>query len=153
MALRVAYEDPEQLLAWATQTTGMTYRSDAQVIGLRDDEATRAAVIFDTFSPWDVQVHVVATDTAGPTWITDEFIRHCAAYPFITCKYDRVTATISIRNRPALVLAGYMGFKREGIARRSGPDRCDFVLLGLLREECRFLPPLVRYRQSTKAAI
>ena len=152
MALCVCYDHPDQLIAWAATTSGRKYRSDAQAIGLTDGDIIRAAVVFDTFSPWDVQVHVVANDS-GPSWITTEFMRHCAAYPFITCKYDRVTATISRNNRPALALARYMGFKREGIARRSGPDRSDFVLLGLLRDECRFLPPLVRYRQSTKAAV
>lgn len=134
----MVYADPDSMIAWAQdRTPGRTpYRADARAIGLIDDEL-RAVVVFDNFTPWDCHVHI---STEGRHAMTEEFVRHCCAFPFITCGFDRVSATISTRHRAALSIARWVGFRREGLARGAGHDRLGMVLLGMTRQECRWLP-------------
>lgn len=152
MAPTPHYDDEREMIAWAQSVTSTRFRDDAHAIGVTDDGLLLAVTVFDTFTPWDCQVHIVATE--GGDWIDPTYMRHCCAYPFITCKLDRVSAQIRASNRPALTMARWMGFRREGLQRCAGPDRAGLVTLGMLRSECRWLPhPLAMSRQTLGAAI
>lgn len=150
----VVYDDPDAMIAWAQERTptGAPYREDARAIGLASDSdhSFVAVVVFDTFTPWDCQVHVVASRR----WIDPIFMRHACAFAFLTCGYERVGAIISQDNRPALSLARWMGFRREGYQRMAGIHNEGMVALGLLRAQCRWLPKtMAPPRQAVRSAL
>lgn len=60
-------------------------------------------------------------------------------YAFRTAKLRRITARISRSNARMLRLADHLGFCREGLYRQGSPDGEDQVLLGMLKEECRWV--------------
>lgn len=152
MAPQPHYADEREMIAWAQTVTKALFRDDAHAIGLVDDEVLLAVTVFDTFTRWDCQAHFVGTDSNR--WLDPTYIRHCFAYPFITCGFGRVTALIAADNRPALTMARWVGFSREGLQRRAGDSQAGIVALGMLREECRWLPhPLATARQMACAAI
>ena len=51
----------------------------------------------------------------------------------------RVTALVPAKNTAALRFDLHLGFKQEGVVRHALPDD-DIIILGLLREDCRFIP-------------
>lgn len=139
MTARLVYEDTDRLLAWAEKRTptGFPFRDDATAIGLERAGALVAVVIFDTFTPWECQLHICAE---GRHWTAPELWRAAAAYAFIQCSYQRVTAQISVKHRRALALARAMGFVREGFLRHAGIEGEGMVALAMYRGSCRWLP-------------
>ena len=135
----ILYQDPERMIAWAQERTpGGTFRDDARAIGSERDGELEAVVVFDTFGPRDCHMSVAA-DYSRP-WLTREFMRHVAAFPFITCGFPRISTIVSERNERAIRFNEHMGLKLEGRKRKAGVDGEDWLLYGLLREECRWLP-------------
>ena len=67
----------------------------------------------------------------------------CFMHPFAQWGLRRVTGLVPAKNTDALRFDLHLGFKQEGYLRHALPDD-DLVLLGMLRENCRFIPE--RYR-------
>ena len=64
-------------------------------------------------------------------------------HPFVQWKLRRVTGLVPAKNTKALRFDLHLGFVREGYLRNALPDD-DIIVLGMLREECIYLP--VAYR-------
>lgn len=75
---------------------------------------------------------------AGGGGITRRFLRECFRYAFETCGVDRVTAQVDEDNEKALDLDRRLGFVDEGRIRK-GKDGKDILILGMLRDECRWI--------------
>ena len=110
--------------AWEPHTNGIGWLRDGQIV---------AAVAFERYVPKvDVQLHC-----AG------RFPRRAFAETFIhvfhTLGCRRATGLVSSKNRRALDFDLHLGFRLEGIVRRAGLDGSDIYVLGMLREECRFI--------------
>lgn len=145
-----------ELIAWAEARTptGAPFRSDARAVGLLDDDEIVAALIFDTFSPWDCHIHICAE---GRRWISPDLWRAGAAFAFLQCRYRRVTALISTQNRRARALVRAGGFRPEGLLTGAGMNGEGMVVFGLLARDCRWLPktigPLLHPRHSGHSAV
>lgn len=139
MTRKVVYDDPDAMIAWAQQRTpGGLFRRDARAIGLALDGELIAVTVFDTFGPRDCYMSVAANYEMP--WLTREYMRHVAAFPFITCQFPRISTVVSEHNTRALRFNEHMGLKLEGRKRKAGLHGEDWLLFGMLREECRWLP-------------
>lgn len=134
----IDYTQCPERLAWAARTVGLErFRDDAKIISILSGEHLAAVVVYDTWGEADVCMHI-ASDGTGH-WMTREALVKCFAFPFIQCKMRRVTGLVPSKNTRALQFDLKLGFKQEGLFRHAMPDD-DIVALGMLREECRWIP-------------
>lgn len=134
----IVYGDNARLLGWAERQTGGRYFHDAQAIGYETDSGLRAVFVFDLFATAGCFMHIASDGSRR--WATRELLIHAFAYPFITCRFRRVTADIAADNATAIRMVTQLGAVEEGRMREAGPDGQDVVLFGLLRRDCRWLP-------------
>ena len=138
MTTRLIYGEEHRLLPWARGRIGLQdFRRDAYTIGLERDGELVAVVVFDSFSDVDCNMHIASDGTAR--WMTKELLLAAFAYPFVQLRLNRVTGMVPAKNADALAFDEHLGFVREGYHRKAMPDD-DIVSLGLLRENCRFIP-------------
>jgi len=131
------YGQEDRLLPWAQAQIGTTFRRDAYTIGLERDGALVAVVVFDSFGECDVCMHIASDGTKA--WMTKGLLLATFAYPFTQLGLRRVTAMVPAKNTAALAFDENIGFVREGYHPHACPDD-DLISLGLLRENCRFIP-------------
>lgn len=133
------YDRQQELLARAqTRIRGWAPREDAVAIGHERDGRMVGVVVFDTHSPTTCFMHVAAGERR---WLSKAFIVTVMAYPFLQVGYPRISCMISAENALSLRLTRLCGWTEEGRLRRAGIDGETIILFGMLREECRWLPP------------
>jgi RimJ/RimL family protein N-acetyltransferase len=137
MTARLIYGEEDRLLPWAQERIGVRFRPDAYTIGLERDGALVAVVVYDAFSEADCNMHIASDGTQA--WMNKSLLLAAFAYPFIQLKLRRVTGMVPAKNTRALAFDQHIGFVREGYHPKALPDD-DLVSLGLLRENCRFIP-------------
>lgn len=135
---KVIYGEEERLLPWACERIGIDcFRSDARTIGLERDGVLAAVVVFDSFSDVDANIHVASDGSR--LWMNRELLVSTFAYAFIQCGLRRLTGLVQSDNERALAFDEHLGFRREGYHPKAAKTG-DLVSLGLLREDCRFIP-------------
>ena len=140
---KLIYGENERMLPWAAPRIGVTaFRSDAQTIGYERDGELVAVVVFDGFSHGDGYMHVASDGSRR--WLTRELLTAAFAYPFIQCRLRRITALVPAKNHVALKFDEELGFRREGYHPHAAESGGDIISLGMLREQCRFLPQEAR---------
>jgi RimJ/RimL family protein N-acetyltransferase len=92
--------------------------------------------VYNMFTQRDVHMHCAGI---GKRWLSRRFIGECFRYPFIQLGVRRITGLVVASNISALTLDLHLGFKREGIIRKAAENDEDLIVLGMLREECRWL--------------
>ena len=137
----VIYGEDKALILWAASIIKCKFRDDAKAIGLKRDGVIIAATVFDGFSECDCNMHIASNGSGH--WLTRKFLISSFAYPFIQLKLRRVTGLVPAKNTNALRFDHHLGFITEGVCRYALPDD-DIVVLGLLREDCRFIHPKYR---------
>lgn len=140
----VVYGQNYRFVYWAQDRLGLEFRSDAESIGLEDEDGTiRASVVFDNFSLCDVNMHVVSDGSRA--WLNREYIVRCFAYPFLQCDFRRVTGLVPANNERALEFDLRLGFEIEGRLKDALPDQ-DIILLGMTR--AKGLEVIQKYRKG-----
>lgn len=120
---------------FAEERLQTTFGPHAQFIGrLRPDGSVWGVVAYDAFTKHDCQMHFAG----DKGWVSRQLVRAAFAYPFRQLGLSRVTGLVDERNERVLAMDKKMGFKEEGRVRAALGDR-DLILLGMLREECRYL--------------
>lgn len=138
MSSVLIYGQEDRLLPWAAaRTGGGTFREDAYALGLERDGVLVAVVVYDGFSVADCNMHVASDGSRH--WLNRTFLAAAFAHPFLQWGLRRVTGLVPAKNAAALAFDEHLGFAREGYHRHALPDD-DLVTLGLLREDCRYLP-------------
>jgi RimJ/RimL family protein N-acetyltransferase len=138
MTTNVIYGQEERLLPWVAERMGIArFRRDAYSIGVERDGELVGVVVYDTFSEADCCMHV-ASDGSG-RWLTKEALVRFFAYPFVQLGLRRVTSPIGTKNAASMRFCEHLGFEREGFCRHGLPDD-DVIVMGLIRENCRFIP-------------
>lgn len=136
----IVYDD-ESMIPWAVERIGLEPRSDVVAIGWRENGELRAVTMYDCFSKADCNIHI-ASDGTG-TWLHRSFLVTCFMHPFVQWNLRRMTGLVPAKNKKALNFDLHLGFKQEGYLRHALPDD-DIILLGMLREDCRFIPKQYR---------
>ena len=133
----LTYDNPERLIAWAAECIGFEPRQDVKAIGWTDGDTLKAVTLYDGFSECDCNIHIASDGSRQ--WLSRGFLRASFAHPFIQWNLRRVTGLVPSKNQDALRFDLHLGFEREGYIRHALPDD-DIIVLGMLRENCRFIP-------------
>lgn len=134
--IRIATEED---IAWAADRIGIrSFRKDAKGIAIERASRLSAVVVYDCFSACDCSMHIASDGSRR--WLTREFLAEAFAYPFLQLGLRRVTAKVASKNLDALEFDRRLGFLDEGLCREAMPDD-DIVILGMLRRDCRLIPP------------
>lgn len=137
MTSQLVYGQEDRLLPWAEARIGAgKFRRDAYSIGLEKDGELAAVVVFDNFSAADCNMHIASDGTGA--WMSKSLLLAAFAYPFQQLGLRRVTGVVPSKNAQAIAFDEHLGFVREGYCPHAMPDG-DVVILGLLRENCRFI--------------
>ncbi len=91
--------------------------------------------VFNNFTHTDVHIHVAGV---SPKWLTRRFLGEAFRYVFQHLSCRRCTGLVSVSNDHALDFDRRLGFVHEGTIRKLWNDE-DVHVLGMLREECRWL--------------
>ena len=134
----VILNERDRCAEWARQRIAHvpSWGEWCEAIGLEDDGELLAVVVYNLMSECDIAMHVAAIP--GRRWLNREFLGVAFRYPFVQLKLQRVTGYVPEKNVDALRFDLHLGFQREGLLRRALPDD-NVVVLGMLREECRWL--------------
>lgn len=138
---KLIYGQDERLVSWAESVIGVKFRPDSKAIGWGDDDDIRAVAVFDDFSECDCNMHLATRNTGHD--LSRSFFVAAFSFPFVQLKLNRVTGMVPTKNKKAFNLNIKMGFVLEGIARKAIIND-DLYILGMLREECRFIPKKYR---------
>lgn len=136
----IVYND-ESMIPWAIEKIGFEPRLDVRAIGWRENGSLRAVTLYDGFSECDCNMHI-ASDGSG-NWLRRAFLMASFMHPFVQWRLRRVTGLVPAKNKDALRFDLHLGFKQEGYLQHALPDD-DLYLLGMLRENCRYIPPEYR---------
>lgn len=138
MESQVVYGNEKEFLPWAEEKIGVCFRRDAYTIGLIRDGDIVAVTVYDTYSQNDLCMHIASDGTKR--WLNKEFLVKCFAYPFIQLGLERVTGLVDEENTRALQFDLNLGFREEGRHPKAGKNGSTLISLGLLKENCRFIP-------------
>lgn len=139
MTARLIYGNEDRLLPWASARIGIpSFRRDAFSLGLEKEGELVAVVVFDCFSDTECNLHIASDGTRS--WMSKSLLLATFAYPFTQLRLRRVTALVPASNTDAINFDKHIGFVEEGCHRKAAPDGEDMISLGMLREECRWIP-------------
>ena len=113
------------------------FGTDCIALGLEEDGKLIAGVVFNWYTGPSISMHVAAEP--GRRWLNRDFLYRCFAYPFLQLKCNRVTGLVRIDNLDSQRFNEHLGFKKEGVIRQGAEDKTDFILYGMLKDECRWL--------------
>lgn len=112
------------------------FSKDAQGLGVVKDGKLLGGVVFDQWTERNV---VMSGAFDSPRWCSRQTLRQLFSYPFIQLGLRRMTTITTADNERAIRLDLKLGFQHEGTLRNFFPGDVDGVVLGMLREECRWL--------------
>lgn len=106
-------------------------------LGWADDRAGHlvAGVVFNDYTGRNIDMHVAGVGA----WCQPHFFGECFRYPFEQLGVRRVTSRTPADNALALKFVTALGFSREGRVRAALEGDVDLIILGMLREHCRWL--------------
>lgn len=113
------------------------FGDECVAIGLEEDGDLIAGVVYNWYTGPSICMHVAAEP--GRRWLNRDFLFRAFAYPFLQLECNRVTGLVRLDNLDAQRFDEHLGFVKEGIIRQGAADKTDFILYGMLRDECRWL--------------
>lgn len=133
----VIYGQNERVCKWVGERIDESSLDVSEAIGLEQDGELIAGVVFYWYTGPSISMHVAAEP--GKRWMTRDYLYRVFAYPFIQLKCRRVTGLVREDNLDAQRFDEHLGFKREGLIRHGASDGSNFILYGMLKEECKAL--------------
>ncbi len=111
--------------------------TDFKAIGIERDGRVVAGVVYEGMTSRDVNMHCAIDD---PSAVNYAWMFTVFDYPFNQCGLIRVTGLVPRSNTKALSFdIDKVGFKVEGIVRKAFPNGDDVVVLGMLKDECKWI--------------
>lgn len=105
-----------------------------QAIGYEREGNLKGAVVYTNASPTNVVTSIVLEVP-----LTRRFLYAVFWYPFCQLGARRITAMVEDWNEQSIGFCKHLGFKVEGRLRKAAIDGGDVLILGMLKDECRFL--------------
>ena len=137
--IRIVFNERDRCAEWARLRIPHveSWGEWCETIGLERDGELRAVAVYNFYTGADIAMHIAAVP--GRRWMTRDSLRVAFRYPFVQLGCRRVTGYIPAKNADSLRLAQHLGFVREGLKREATEDGDDVVVLGMLKNECRYL--------------
>lgn len=140
---RVAYGHvegrTEEFCQWAAAiiAPGQKFPAETFALAMEVGGEIAAVTLWNGFEDHNCLMSI-ASD-GSKRWITREFLYRSFAYPFIQLGLPRVTAKMDEANLDSVRTALHLGFVEEGRMRRAAPGGRDEIIMGLLKEDCRWI--------------
>lgn len=111
-------------------------------IGVMKDGKVVCVVIYNYWRqmPFGNDLRVIIV-SENPAWCLPGVLRKLFEFPFQTAGCTRLTAVIRDGNTRSFKLCRGLGFKKEGTLRRAFNGRTNAIVMGMLKEECKWLRP------------
>jgi RimJ/RimL family protein N-acetyltransferase len=132
------YGQESKVVPWVGQRIDEeNFGKECIALGLEEDGKLIAGVVFNWYTGPSIAMHVAAEP--GRRWLNRDFLYRCFAYPFLQLNCNRVTGLVKVDNLDSQRFNEHLGFKKEGVIRQGAEDKTDFILYGMLKDECRWL--------------
>lgn len=125
-----------EIVSWVNDRLPFADLSNGAGIGVEEDGAIIAGVVFTNYRKIDIEVSLAAD---SPRWARRGILRAFSAYPFIQLGCRRVTSFVPEWNERARRWNEGFGFTQEGRHPGSFEDGSAAISYGMLRENCRWL--------------
>jgi RimJ/RimL family protein N-acetyltransferase len=146
---------------WVSARLGLDPFEKFHAIGIGREGKPVAGIVFHDFfeRPHGNLISVsVAAET--PDWATRRNLARLLDYPFNVAGCCRVTSTVAANNHRAIRFNLGIGFRKEGEVRNGYDGKTNLLVLGMLKNECRWLrygqrkekDDGKRFKQSSAAA-
>jgi hypothetical protein len=131
---RLLIDAKTEVLAWASHRLGATFREPCFAVGILNSKGRLAgAVIVNDYDARNIEMTMV-----GPGAFRLHAVRAIFAYAFDELKCRRISVTVPEKNIGTIRLAQKCGWVIEG-RKRDYYDNDHAIILGMTRDECRFL--------------
>lgn len=137
--MKIDFEQKPEYFAFASRVLDVNFTHDGgckSITSLHNNGDIAAVAIYSRFHEHNLEMSV-ASDGSG-LWMSKTFLLQAFAYPFLVLGKRRVMAVMEEGNHQAINLNRRLGFVREGLLRKWYGDK-DGILVGMLREECKWL--------------
>lgn len=126
--------DSERIGPWVCERTGGRYEPlTSTAIGMEDEGAITAGVVYDMFNGRSICMHVAIERP-----VSRKFTRMAFDYPFNQLKVSKVLGLVDSTNEKALRFDRLLGFVEE--ARIEGAGKTgDLLILSMTRQQCRWI--------------
>jgi len=132
------YGQEDRVVPWVGQRIDEDHFGKGCIaLGLEEDGELIAGVVYNWYTGPSISIHVAAEP--GRRWLNRDFLFRVFAYPFLQLNCNRVTGLVRVDNLDAQRFDEHLGFVREGVIRQGAEDKTDFILYGMLKDECRWL--------------
>jgi len=133
--LHILLNRDDYVSAWLqSKIPGISF-NDCKAIGIIKDQKLIAGVVYHNLRDGQIEASIAVTDK---NWANKTILYALFAYPFKQCNCHRILVTVRDNNNKSIKLAKRLGFKHEGKLRQMFPPH-DAVLLGMLRNDCKWL--------------
>jgi RimJ/RimL family protein N-acetyltransferase len=120
-----------------SQVDDLEFFGKINTLGVEQNGELIAGVVFENYTGSSISMHVAALD--GRNWMSRDFLFRVFAYPFLQLECNRVTGLVRTDNAKAQRFDEHIGFIKEGVLRKGATDGTDYIIYGMLKEECRWL--------------
>lgn len=140
--LALVFKEDEKVKAWVAKMLPMPFKPEefgpSTTIGIKDATTGKmiAGAVYHRWRGFDCELTFAAS---SPRWCRKGVLAALFNYPFEQRGCTRMTLIIGSNNKRAIKLNLGLGFKLEGIARRAYDGHNDAWVLGMLREECKWI--------------
>ncbi|CAB3774009.1 GNAT family N-acetyltransferase [Paraburkholderia humisilvae] len=135
--IRLIFDRSDEVTNFVAAMTGEARYDNCTTIGLEKGGQIVAGVLYQGHNGPNVLMHFSLQGSRHV--ITRAFVCAAFMYPFQVLGCNRVTGLVRTDNLEAQRLDQHLGFVREGVMRQGARDGTDFIMYGMLRQECRFL--------------
>ena len=131
--------EPVSDWGWVNEICPIVYCEDTSGIMAYDTDTfkTIGAFMMDNWTANSVQCHLMTTT---PLLLRHGFLEYCADYVYNVRGVDNVYALVPANNEKAIKLDYHMGYKLKARLENAFEKGVDYLLMGMKREECIFLP-------------
>ena len=129
----------ERVAQWVAAQAGCSANAWAGYVCLGLEDATGmlvAGVVLESLTGRSANMHVAGV---GRNWMNRNMIQTCFLYVFKYLGLKRITGLVPASNQEALAFDLHLGFTLEHTMIDGAKDG-DLHILGMRREDCRFLP-------------
>lgn len=128
-----------RVLDWHAKHTGQNplaiQTGTFTTLGITKGDNIIASVLYTRYRWPDLEMHMYSST---PKWCNKRVLKAMFSYPFKQLNCRRVTAVTDPANPAVCHFLERLGFKEEGRQRHGLPNG-DALLLGMLREECKWV--------------
>lgn len=118
---------------WIESKIGTQLPSGSQFLGRTRDGELVAVVAFANYTGDDVEIYTAAM----PAGLSRQLLSAVFTYIWKQLGCTRCSSRVRVDNAQAIVLNERIGFRKEGLMRRAC-DGVDVLIMGMLKEECRY---------------